>query len=69
MRKTAHQLLTTWVKVQNVQNSKLKKLKSLTLQYSKTCVKLTENGFQDRYHLMQVKSIAECSMGSILQYC
>ena len=27
-------------------------------------------GFQDKinYHLMQVKSIAECSKGSILQY-
>ena len=32
--------------------------------FSETCVKLPLNWF----HLMQVKSIAECSKGSILQY-
>ena len=41
--------------------------------YSKTCVKwpLSKRpkiGFQDQYSLMQVKSIAECSKESILQY-
>ena len=41
--------------------------------YSKTCVKrpLSKNHklvFKNNYHLMQVKSIAECSKGSILQY-
>ena len=43
--------------------------------YNKTCVKRQlskrpQIGFQDHlsYHLMQVKSIAECSNGSILQY-
>ena len=35
------------------------------LRYSKTCVKLV---FKINSHLMQVKSIAECSKGSILQY-
>ena len=43
------------------------------VSYSKTCVKRRppkrpKIGFQDNYHLMQVKSIAECSKGSILQY-
>ena len=42
-------------------------------KYSKTCLKRplkknTKIGFQDRFHLMQVKSIAECSPWSILQY-
>ena len=41
--------------------------------YSKTCLKrpLSKRPqicFQDHYCLMQVKSIAECSKGSILQY-
>ena len=42
--------------------------------YSKICVKRPlskrpENlVFKDDYHLMQVESIAECSIGSILQY-
>ena len=41
--------------------------------YSKTCVKrpLSKRpkiGFKTNYCLMQVKSIAECSKGSILQY-
>ena len=44
-------------------------------KYSKTCVKIPLSkapkiGFKNwpNYHLMQVKSIAECSKGSILQY-
>ena len=42
-------------------------------KYSKTCVKRPlsrrpEMVFKTDYHLMQVKSIAECSKGSILQY-
>ena len=41
--------------------------------YSKTCLKrpLSKRpkiGFNTNYYLMQVKSIAECSNGSILQY-
>ena len=41
--------------------------------YSKTCLKrpLSKRPklvFKTNYHLMQVKSIAECSKGSILQY-
>ena len=41
--------------------------------YSKTCVKWTlwkdrKSIFKTNYRLMQVKSIAECSKGSILQY-
>ena len=41
--------------------------------YSKTCVirplsKITKMIFKTNYLLMQVKSIAECSNGSILQY-
>ena len=31
-------------------------------------LKTTKNGLKTNYHLMQVKSIAECSKGSILQY-
>ena len=47
--------------------------KVYTLQYSKTCVKrpLSKRpkiGFKTSYHLMLVKSIAECSKESILQY-
>ena len=42
-------------------------------KYSKTCVKwplskIPKISFQDQLSLMQVKSIAECSNGSILQY-
>ena len=42
-------------------------------RYSKTCLKRPlkkkiKNGFQERFSLMQIKSIAECSKGSILQY-
>ena len=42
-------------------------------QYSKTCLKRplkknTKLVCKTDYHLMQVKSIAECSKGSILQY-
>ena len=41
--------------------------------YSKTCLKRplkkkTKIGFKTDYHFMQVKNIAECSKGSILQY-
>ena len=41
----------------------------LTLLYSKTCLKQplkmkTKIGFHAHYHLMQVKSIAECSKGA-----
>ena len=41
--------------------------------YSKTCVKrsllkIPKMAFKIDYHLMQVKSIAECSKESILQY-
>ena len=41
--------------------------------YSKTCLKWplkkkTKMVFKTDYRLMQVKSIAECSKGSILQY-
>ena len=41
--------------------------------YSKTCVKRLlskrpKMNFKTKYRLMQVKSIAECSKGSILQY-
>ena len=41
--------------------------------YSKTCLKLpfqkmTKLFFKTDHHLMQVKSIAECSKGSFLQY-
>ena len=45
-----------------------------TMRYSKTCLKgplkkNTQNWFSiENYRLMQVKSIAECSKGSILQY-
>ena len=43
------------------------------MEYSKTCVKqpLSKRPqlvFKTNYPLMQVKSIAECSKGSILQY-
>ena len=42
-------------------------------EYSKHCLKrpLSKRpiwGFKTNYRLMQVKSIAECSKGSILQY-
>ena len=42
-------------------------------KYSKTCLerplkKKLKLVFKTDYHLMQVKSIAECSKGSILQY-
>ena len=48
-------------------------LRSVQEQYSKTCLKrpLKKDQklvFKTDYHLMQDKSIAECSMGSILQY-
>ena len=71
MGKTVHQLLIIWVKIQNFPNPELKKLKSLTLQYSKTFVKrpLSKRPkmvSKTNYYLMQVKSIAECSKGSIL---
>ena len=36
--------------------------------YSKTCVKQSLRKTKNWYHLMQVKSIAEYSKGSILQY-
>ena len=43
------------------------------LRYSKTCLKdrsqkAKKMVFKTNYRLMQVKSIAECSKGSILQY-
>ena len=43
------------------------------LEYSKACVKrpLSKDEkmvFKTNYHLMQVKSIVQCSKGSILQY-
>ena len=42
-------------------------------KYSKTCLKRPlkrrqKMGFKTDYRFMQVKSIAECSKGSILQY-
>ena len=45
----------------------------INLSYSKTCVKLplskrSKLVFKTNYRLMQVKSIAECSNWSILQY-
>ena len=51
----------------------MESLSCLIVLYSKTCVKrpLSKRpiiGFQDQIRLMQVKSIAECSKGSILQY-
>ena len=43
------------------------------LEYSKTCLKRPlkkniKNAINTKYGLMQVKSIAECSKGSILQH-
>ena len=51
----------------------IKFLFSLICDYSKTCLKrpLSKRAklfFKTDYLLMQVKSIAECSKGSILQY-
>ena len=48
-------------------------LNTPSLQYNKTCVKQTLSKrpkmvFKTNHLLMQVKSIAECSKGSILQY-
>ena len=40
----------------------------LVAVYSKTCVKDLKLVFKTNCPLMQVKSIAECSKGSILQY-
>ena len=40
----------------------------LVAVYSKTCVKDLKLVFKTNYPLMQVKSIAECAKGSILQY-
>ena len=45
----------------------------VSIYYSKTCVKgplsnRPKIGINTDYSLMQVKSIAECSKGSILQY-
>ena len=50
-----------------------KQKSTLAREYSKTCgkrplVKMTKNWFSIDYRLMQVKSIAECSKGSILKY-
>ena len=48
-------------------------LVGLNIKCSKTCLKQplkkkTKIGFKTDYRLMQVKSIAECSNGSLLQY-
>ena len=45
----------------------------MQMKYSKTCVKSPlskrpKKGLKTDYRLMQVKSIAECSKESILQY-
>ena len=41
---------------------------SSEMNYSKTCVPTLKKDFKTNNRLMQVKSIAECSKGSILQY-
>ena len=64
-RKYGHYQLKRFILIVKYNHSKL--------FYSKTCLKRslnnnTKNGFKVNYSFMQVKSIAECSKGSILQY-
>ena len=65
-------VLTTYISVGKKENESDYILLS-KVQYSKTCVnwplsKRQKISFQDQLSLNEVKSIAECSKGSILQY-